>query len=300
MLLSPSAEKHNKIPALKYELNTLLSEKKILKPLLVTKQTFFESGDKPHKLARQLRKRESDRAIHKIRSGTGTSVTSHNDINNAFCHYYEVLYSSQAHAPETMKQFLNACQLPTLSESDQNSLGMEITEGDIRKAIDSLKNGKSPGPDGICNEFSKKFGNKISPFLLRMYKKSLEDGKLPSPLNEATITLIPKKGKDLEQVGSFRPVSLLNSDLKILAKTLASRLSPLVTKLIHPDQTGFIPGRHLFHNVRCLLNTLYSPRHPKEDLSAEKAFDCVEFPYLYAVLEKFGLGTGFISWIKLL
>lgn len=204
-----------------------------------------------------------------------------------------------------MKQFLNACQLPTLSESDQNSLGMEITEGDIRKTINSLKNGKSPGPDGICNEFYEKFGNTISTFLLRMYKKSLEDGKLPSTLNEATITLIPKKGKDLDQVGSYRPVSLLNSDLKILAKTLASRLSPLVTKLIHPDQTGFIPDRHLFHNVRRLLNILYSPRQPKEDLfilslDAQKAFDCVELPYLYAVLEKFGLGTGFISWIKLL
>lgn len=109
----------------------------------------------------------------------------------------------------------------------------------------------------------------------------MEDGKLPATLNEATITLISKKGKDLEQVGSFRPVSLLNSDLKILAKTLALRLSPLVAKLIHLDQTGFIPGRHIFHNVRRLLNILYSRRHPKEDLfilslHAEKAFDCVQ------------------------
>ncbi len=88
-----------------------------------------------------------------------------------------------------------------------------------------------------------------------------------------------------QRCSTYRPVSLLNSDLKILAKTLASRLSPLVTKLIHPDQTGFIQNRHSFHNVRHLFNNLYSPRHPKEDLfilslDAEKAFDCVEFPYL--------------------
>ena len=72
---------------------------------------------------------------------------------------------------------------------------MELTEGDIRKTINSLKNGKSPGPDRICNELYKKFGSIISSFLLRMYKKSLEGGKLPSTLNEATITLIPKKGR---------------------------------------------------------------------------------------------------------
>lgn len=57
---------------------------------------------------------------------------------------------------------------------------MDITEGDIKTSINSLKNGKSPGRDGIFNEFYRKFGDKIiiSPFL-RMYKKSLEDGKLP-------------------------------------------------------------------------------------------------------------------------
>ena len=78
------AGKYNKISTLKYQLNTLLSEKKS-KAFTFIKQTFLEFRVKPHKLlARQVRKRESDRAIHKIRSGTGTPVTSHNDINNAW------------------------------------------------------------------------------------------------------------------------------------------------------------------------------------------------------------------------
>lgn len=129
---------------------------------------FFEFGDKLHKLlARQLRKREGDRTIHKIKSDVGISITSHNDINNRFRQLYEILYSSQAHAPEAMKQFLSACQLPTLTERDQSSLGLEIPEEDIRQTISSLKNGKSPGPDAICNEFYKKFANIITPFLLR-------------------------------------------------------------------------------------------------------------------------------------
>lgn len=208
-------------------------------------------------------------------------------------------------APETMKPFLDKRNLPTLLERDQSALEPEITGEEIRRTIDSLKNGKSMGPDGICNEFYKKFSNIITPYLHSMYKKAFESGTLPPTLNEATITLIPKKGKDLQQASSYSPVSLLNTDQKILAKSLARRLSPHMAKLIHPDQTGFIPKRHFFHNFRCLFNIMYSPRHPKEDLlilslDAEKIFDCVEWSYLYAVLGKFGFGSRFIAWIKLL
>lgn len=74
-----------------------------------------------------------------------------------------------------------------------------------------------------------------------MYIESFDEEVLPQTLTEATVTLLPKKGKDLEEVGSYRPISLLNSDQKILAKTLARRLGAFMCKLVHPDQTGFIP-----------------------------------------------------------
>ena len=95
--------------------------------------------------------------------------------------------------------------------------------------------------------------------------------------------MIPKKGIDPERVGSYRPISLLNSDQKILAKTLARRLSLYMGKMVHPDQTGFIPKRNSFDNLRCLFNIIYSSRDPEEDLvilslDAEKAFDQVEWP----------------------
>ncbi len=64
-----------------------------------------------------------------------------------------------------------------------------------------------------------------------MYKKAVEVGRLPPTLNEATITLIPKKGKDLEQVSSYRSVSLLNTDQKVLAKSSAKRFSPHMANL---------------------------------------------------------------------
>lgn len=98
-------------------------------------------------------------------------------------------------------------------------------------------------------------------------------------------------------------MSLLNTDQKILAKSLASRLSPLMPKLIHPDQIGFIPNRYSSNNFRWLFNIMYSPRYLKEallilSLDADKAFDWIEWYYLYVVLGKFGLGARFISLVK--
>lgn len=203
-------------------------------------------------------------------------------------------------------QFLEKCNLPTLSQKDSNFLDMEFTCDEITKTMNTLKNSKSPGPDGICNEFYKKFSTILAPYLLKMYNMALEAGPFPPSLNEAVITLIPKKGKDLKQVRSYTLISLLNTDLKILTKSLIRRLDPNVAKLIYPDQTGFIPNRQLFHNFRRLLNIMYYTKLSKEEdlfilsLDAEKAFDCVEWPYLLAVLEKFGIGVRFISWIKLL
>lgn len=95
-----------------------------------------------------------------------------------------------------------------------------------------------------------------------MFGQAFDNGELPHTLNEAIITLIPKTAKDLEEVGSYRPISLLNTDHKILTKTLAKRL---IGKLVHPDQTGFNPQRHSYFNLWHLFNDMYSPQHPKED-----------------------------------
>lgn len=67
-------------------------------------------------MARHLRKRESDRAIHAIRSDSGLLTNSYKDINTAFRQFYEQLYTSQCKAPpEIMQDFLSKCNLPTLA-----------------------------------------------------------------------------------------------------------------------------------------------------------------------------------------
>ncbi len=60
-------------------------------------------------------------------------------------------------------------------------------------------------------------------------------------------------------INSYRPISLLNVDFKIVSKVLASRMEYIIPDIISQDQRGFIKGRHSFINIRTLLNVVHSP-----------------------------------------
>ena len=302
----PSMDIYKQILELRIQYNQITSAK-ISKSFLFLKQRYFEFGEKPQKLlARQLRKLESDRTIHKIKSEQGTPLTSLKDINNRFKEFYEVLYSSKTNAaPGDMEHFLDQINLPSLTQRDNNLLNKDITITEIIETIKTLNGGKTPGPDGLPCELYKEFADILAPYMLKMYSLAFKNKSLPQSLSEAVITLIPKKGKDPEDVGGYRPISLLNVDQKILSKILANRLNTFMDKLAYRDQTGFIPGRNSSTNLRRLFDIMYNSDPLQKDLvvaslDAEKAFDQIEWDYLFEVLKRFNLGDTFISWIKLL
>uniref|UniRef100_A0AAR2LAI9 Reverse transcriptase domain-containing protein n=2 Tax=Pygocentrus nattereri TaxID=42514 RepID=A0AAR2LAI9_PYGNA len=301
---SLSISDYNKILQLRYEYNTILRQR-VEHLLLKLKRKQFELGDKPEGLlARQLRGIRAKQAIHRIQSRSGDLITDHKEINNRFRDFYTELYSAKFSASESeLDSFFKDLALPRLSDSARESLDSPVTQSEILEAIKSFPSGKAAGPDGFGCEFYKFFSSKLCPFLRRMYDESIVNKQFPDSLYHANICLLLKKGKDDTDPASYRPIALLNFDQKIISKIMANRLAKHISEIIHPDQTGFIPGRFSFCNVRLLLNAMRVAQKSNStaavvSLDAQKAFDQVEWPYMLYALRKFGFGDFFIDLVK--
>lgn len=192
-----------------------------------------------------------DHIISHIKDKLGLRYTEHSQINHCFYEFYSELYSSESHKDEKLfPSFFDKITIPSIDSETAAELETSFSVEEIKASVMPMQNGKSPGPDGFLSEFYKKFRNELSPLLLRVFEESFSSGTLPPTMQQAVISLILKKKKDPLDCGSYRPISLLNVDNKILAKMLARRLETVLPCVICNDQTGFIKNRQLFFNIR--------------------------------------------------
>uniref|UniRef100_A0A3B5R0Z3 Reverse transcriptase domain-containing protein n=1 Tax=Xiphophorus maculatus TaxID=8083 RepID=A0A3B5R0Z3_XIPMA len=283
-----------------------LTTEKVAKNLMWTKQAFYDQGEKAGKLlAWRIKQMQAERTINSIKSKLDILTTDPSEINENFREFYKNLYKSEYSGnKDTQAAFLNQLKFKTLLEEEKTTLDSPLTIEDLSEAIDSMNSGKTPGPDGLPIEFYKTFKNKLILPLLNMYEESYEAGILPDSLRLATITLLLKPNKPSTECSSYRGISLMGCDTKILCKALSRRLDKYLPTLIIDDQQGFIKARQGYHNIRRVLNVLHEKHNCKDtamlSLDARQAFDRIEWDYLFEVLPKYGFGETFLKWIRLL
>jgi mannosylglycoprotein endo-beta-mannosidase len=116
-------------------------------------------------------------------------------------------------------------------------------------------------------------------------------------LNSANIVLLPKK-EGAEDISEYRPISLIHTVAKIIAKMMASRLAPKMNDLISHSQSAFIKNRSIHDNflfVRNYARRLHRTKTPALlfKLDIKKAFDSVRWDYLLELLQRLGFPTKF-------
>ena len=171
--------------------------------------------------------------------------------------YYKQLHAIKMDNLQEMNTFLEKHKLPRLNQEEIENINRQITSTEIETVIKNLPKHKSPGSDGFRGEFYQTFREELTPIFLKLFQNIAEGGTLPISFYEATITLIPKSDKDVTKKENYRLISLMNIDIKVLHKILASRIQQHIKRIIHHDQVGFIPGMQGFFNIHKSINVIH-------------------------------------------
>ena len=268
------------------------------------KAQFMEEGERSTRYFYSLEKsRRADQTIRVLTKENLDTVSEPQDLLKETYYFYKTLYTAQPCDELARKQFLSA-DIPKLPDNARNSCEGLITEEELLKAVRSMENNKSPGFDGLTTNFYKHFWPILGEKLTSIFNYAFRTGALTVSQRRGVISLLFKKG-DRTQLKNWRPVTLLNTDYKILTKALANRLQRVLPLIIHTDQTASIKGRTINDNTR-LLHDVVAYANEKDiplaliSVDQLKAFDRVSHEFLFKCLENFGFGPNFVQWIKLI
>ena len=233
------------------------------------------------------------------KANTGIASTT-DDVKEEAAKYYEWLYSPKQNDPQykdaevdAALEPLRACQIP---EYAANKADAPIAAKEVKKAIKSMALGKACGPDELPPEVYNYSADRFAPVLCAVFRALEKLGHMPDGLNEGIIALLYKK-KCRTDIRNYRPLTLLNTDHKILTSVMARRIGDALEHIIPPNQAGFMKGRFICGNSQTamLLDMLIEGRGEDAQaavvlLDQEKAFDRVAWPTLSKVVEAVGFG----------
>ncbi len=222
--------------------------------IIRSKAKCVEYGEKNTKFFLQLEKRNHDvKHIKSLITENGT-VTNPKCILEVEKQFYSKLYTEQrdTYCDDQTNMFLHNASVRTISSDTNNICEGTLTLTECQKALQDMSNNKTPGNDGFTVEFYKYFWDDIKTLVLDSFNYAFEKGSLSVEQKRGVITLIPKKDKDARYIKNWRPITLLNTDYKILTKVLSNRLQIALKEIISPDQTGYIKGRYIGENIRVI------------------------------------------------
>ena len=164
---------------------------------------------------------------------------------------------------------------------------------------------QSPGLDGLPYEVYLMMSHMFVPNLTDMFNHWFTQGAIPGGVNKGVITLLKKGGKHVgEGLDDYRPITLLHTELKILAQVLTNRLQRVISDLIGPEHTFAVKGRSIQDNLHLIHEVVEGIEDDTEasliSLDQSKAFDRVDHRFLETVLETAGFKQQFRRWISMM
>ena len=184
--------------------------------------------------------------------------------------------------------------LPSLAPEQSAEIELLFTLAELEAAVESAAAAKSPGLDGLSYELYKTTFHLIGPSLLKALNHMLAEGSLGTSLKQGVVRLLPKVG-GVPTAAQLRPITLLNTDYKLLTKMLVNRVLPLLPSLLTATQLCSVQGRTIFDGAAAVLSAaafLHQHQLPGYLVSLDffHAYDRICLQWVDLVLGAMGFG----------
>ncbi|OMO53991.1 reverse transcriptase [Corchorus capsularis] len=174
----------------------------------------------------------------------GMTLSHPKEMKKAVADRFESFYNSST----TLELDDLDCDFKKLNLDQVDFLESPFTEKEVWEAIDSCDGNKSPGPDGFNLNFFKSYWRAVKEEVMIFMEDFHRTGSFDRRINSSFITLIPKCS-GASSLKDYRPICLVGSIYKILAKVLANRIRRVIEDVVSHNQFAFIKGRQILDAV---------------------------------------------------
>lgn len=209
-------------------------------------------------------------------------------------------------AQASMLAYLRALPAHLADDAEGPNGDGSLTVACMAQAVKEADNGKAPGPDGVPYEVYKALWPRLAEPLVAAVNEVFEKGAPTSEWGHGIIVPVFKgKGLPKDRLASYRPITLLNCDLRLVGSVVAARLHVPLDCVVSPQQTAFIRGRWIGDNVlnrQCLAEYLEASDTPGcfIHLDIKQAYDRCDRGWVDKVAQRMGFGAGMRRLIKVL
>ncbi|KAL6565077.1 hypothetical protein OROMI_016527 [Orobanche minor] len=244
-----------------------------------------------------VKKKRQKNFLHCIRDN-GCLITNPEDIQVSAVNYFSNCFAEQIPILDEIDPNL----VPKIITHDQNNmLCFTPTIDEIRSCVFDMEGDSVAGPDGFGIKFFQICWDIISSDVFDAVVDFFSGSPMPRAFTTTTISLIPKNNNP-QSWKDFRPISLCNSTYKIISKILSKRLASILPSFINSAQSGFIKGRNITDNIltahevthdisQSMTNTIIK-------LDMEKAYDRINWNFIFQVMTRFGFSVAWVNFIK--
>ena len=225
------------------------------------------------------------------------------------------LYAPPIVPPTEEEKRQREAVLKTIRETPSRRLPQDLAEtltiesichhNNIAQAVAHIKTNTAPGANGVPSELYKLHRKQFIPVIAEALKHMLETGELSPDMKHSVITLIWKEKGERDDREMYRPIAVTDILYRILARAVAQKLAETLPRVCGTEQGGFLAERRIEETILAIMHTMEhcNSSTPEEgglfcSLDQYKAFDSVQWEFLWETMEAFGYPSHFIDIVR--